>query len=72
MGVADRIASRTMWLVLLNDEIRRMAQASLYRYCQPADGVLNSKGPLSRTIAPSILAEVNEEVKLVAAGQKKR
>ena len=46
---------------------------SLYRYCRPADGVLDSKGPLSRAIAPSILAEVNREVKLVAAaGQKKK
>ena len=41
-----------------------MAQAPLYRYCRPADGVLDSKGPLSRTIiALSILAEVNKEVK---------
>ena len=79
MGVADRMASRpraicdrTMWLVLLNDEVTRMAQASLYRYCPPADSVLDSKGPLSRTIAPSILAEVIKEVKLVAAGQKKK
>ena len=50
-----------------------MAQASLYRYYyRLADGVLNSKGPLSRTIAPSVLAKINKEVKLVAAGQKKR
>ena len=49
-----------------------MAQVSLYRYCRPADGVLDSKGPLSRTIAPSILTGVNKEVKLVATGQKER
>ena len=42
-----------------------MAQAALYRYCRPADGVLDSKGPLSPMIAPSILAEVNNEVELV-------
>ncbi|MCG8624738.1 MAG: hypothetical protein MJE68_22420 [Proteobacteria bacterium] len=38
-----------------------MAQTSLYRYCRPADGILDSKGPLSRAIAPSVLAEVNRE-----------
>ena len=41
-------------------------------YCQPADGMLDCKGPLSGTIAPNILAEVNEEVKLAAASQKKK
>ena len=45
---------------------------SLYRYCRPADGVLNSKGPLSCTVSPRVLAEVNKEVKLVATGQKKK
>ena len=40
-------------------------------HCRPADGVLNCEGPLSGTIAPNILAEVNKEVKLAAAGQKK-
>ena len=49
-----------------------MAQMSLYRYCRPADDVLDSKGPLSRTIAPSVLAEVNKEVKSVTAAQKKK
>ena len=50
--MADRMASRpraiwdrTMWLVLLNDKVTRMAQASLYRYCQPADDIIDSKGP---------------------------
>ena len=43
-----------------------MAQASLYRYCQPAVNILDSKGPLSHTIALSILAEVSKEVKFVA------
>ena len=41
-------------------------------HCQPADGMLNCKGPLSGTIAPNTLAKVNEEVKLAAAGQKKK
>ena len=36
-----------------------------------ADGVLDCKGPLSGTIAPNVLAVVNKEVKLAAAGQKK-
>ena len=36
---------------------------------QPADGVLGCKVPLSDTIAPNTLAEVNKEVKL---GQKKK
>ena len=79
MGVADRMASRprsicdcTTWLVLLNDKVTRIAQVSLYCYCRPADGILDSKGPLSHMIAPSILAEINKEVKLVASGQKKR
>ena len=48
-----------------------MAQAPLYRYCQLADSVIDSKGPLSRMIAPSVLVELNKEVKPVAAGQKK-
>ena len=46
-----------------------MAQMSLYRYCRPADGVLDSKGPLSRTIPPAVLSEVNKRVKLVTANQ---
>ena len=41
-------------------------------YCRPADGVLDCEGPLSGTIAPNILAEVNKEVKLATAGQKKK
>ena len=49
----------TTWLVLLNDEVKRMAQVALYRYYRLADGVLDSKSPLSSTIAPSVLAEVN-------------
>ena len=32
---------------------------SLYRYCRPADGVLDS---LARTIAPNILLEVNKDI----------
>ena len=36
----------------------------------PSDGVLDCKGPLSGTIAPNTLAEVNEEVKLAADGQE--
>ena len=48
-----------------------MAQMSLYRYCRAADGVLDPKGPLARTIPPNVLTEVNKQVKLVAAGQKK-
>ena len=38
---------------------------------RPANGVLDCKGPLSGTIAPNILTEVNKKVKLAAAGQKK-
>ena len=49
-----------------------MAQMSLYRYCRAADGVLDPKGPLARTIPPNVLTEVNKQVKLVAAGQKKK
>ena len=49
-----------------------MAQAALYRYFPLTDGVLDSKGPLSHTIAPSVLAKVNKEVKLVAAGQTEK
>ena len=45
---------------------------SLYHYYQPADGTLDSKGPLSRMIAQSVFTKVNKEVKHVAAGQKKR
>ena len=46
---------------------------SLYRYCRPADGVLDSNGPLARTIAPNVLLEVNKNMRLVAAaGQKKK
>ena len=50
----------------------RMAQVFLYCYCWPGDGVVNSKGPLSRMIAPRVLSEINKEVKLVAAGQKRK
>ena len=50
-------------LVLLNDMAMRMPQVSLYRYCQPS---------IPYTIAQSVLADVNKEVKLVAAGQKKK
>ena len=49
-----------------------MAQMSLYRYCRSADGVLDPKGPLARTIPSNVLTEVNKQVKLVAAGQKKK
>ena len=45
---------------------------ALYRYFRPAHGVLDSKGPLLGTIAPSVLAEVNKEVKSVAGAQKKK
>ena len=69
IGVAERMASRpravsdrTTWLVSLNDEVTRMAQAFLYLYCRPGDGVLDSMAPLFRTIAPSVLAEVNKEI----------
>ena len=48
-----------------------MAQMSLYRYCRAADGVLDPKGPLARTIPQNVLTEVNKQVKLVAAGQMK-
>ena len=41
-------------------------------HCQPADGVLDCKGPLSGMIAPNILAEINKEMKLATAGQKKK
>ena len=41
-------------------------------HCRPADGVIDCKGCLSDTIAPNTLAEVNKEVKLAAAGQKKK
>ena len=47
-------------------------EVALYRYFRPADGVLDSKGLLSGMIATSDLAEVNEEVKSVAAVQKKK
>ena len=36
-----------------------MAQVSLYCYCRPADGILDSEGPLSLMIAPSVLTKVN-------------
>ena len=49
-----------------------MAHMSLYRYCRPADDVLDYKGPLSRMIAPSVLAEDNKEVKSVTAAQNKK
>ena len=39
-----------------------MAQVFLYRYCRPGDGVLDSKAPLFRTIALSVLTEVNKEI----------
>ena len=38
-------------------------------HSQPADGMLGCKVPLSDTIAPNTLAEVNKKVKL---GQKKK
>ena len=71
MGVADRKVSQPRVIcdrLVLNDEVTRMAQASLYRYCRPADGIIDSKGPVALTIAPNILTEVNKEVKLVAVG----
>ena len=40
--------------------------------CRPTNGMLDSKGPLSGTIAPNILAKVNGEVKLATAGQEKK
>ena len=49
-----------------------MAQMSLYRYCRPADSVLDRNGRLTHTIAPNVLSEVNKEMKLVAAGKKKK
>ena len=49
-----------------------MAQMSLYRYCRPADGVLDPNDCLTRTIAPNVLSEVNKEMKLVTTGQKKK
>ena len=45
---------------------------SLYRYYRPADGVLNSNDPLSRTIPPAVLGEVNKGVKLVATNQTRK
>jgi hypothetical protein len=60
------------FLYLNNGMVTRMAEMSLYRYCQPANGVLDSDGPLSRTIAPSILTEVNKGVKSATALKKKR
>ena len=39
---------------------------------QPADGMLDCKGPLSDIIAPNTLAKVKKKVKLAAAGQKKK
>ena len=35
-----------------------MAQVPLYRYCRPADSIIDYKGPLSYTIVLSVLAEV--------------
>ena len=65
MDVADRMASQprsicdhTTWLVLNNNEVTRMAQVPLYRYCRPADSIIDYKGPLSYTIVLSVLAEV--------------
>jgi hypothetical protein len=52
--------------------VTRMVQMSLYRYCQPDDGVLDSNGPLFHTIAPSVLAEVNKGVKSATAALKKK
>ena len=56
---------------MLNGEVTRTAQAPLYRYCWPAESIIDSKGPPSHTIAPSVLAELNKKVKLVTTGQKK-
>ena len=41
-------------------------------HCRPADGMFDYKGPLSGTIVPNTLTEVNEEVKLATAGQKRK
>ena len=41
-------------------------------HSQPANGMLDYKGPLSDRIAPNTFAEVNKEVKLATAGQKKK
>ena len=50
-----------------------MANSRLSKlHCRQADGMLDCKGPLSNTIAPNTLAEINKEVKLAAAGQKKK
>ena len=35
------------------------------RYYRLADGVLDSKGSLSRTIPPAVLSEVNKRVKFI-------
>ena len=43
---------------------------SLYSYCRPADGVLDRNGHLIRI--SDRLSEVNKEMKLVAAGKKKK
>ena len=69
VGVAN---TELAWYEAQPECQQRMAQMSLYHYCRPADDVLDSKGPLSRTIAPSILAEVNKEVKSVTVAQKKK
>ena len=40
--------------IVLYDEATRIAQVTLYHYCQPVDSVIDSKSPLSCMIAPSI------------------
>ena len=73
--MADRKASQPRAVcdrLVLNDKVTRTAQTPLYCYCRPADGIIDSKGPVTLMIALNIFAGVNKEVKLVAAGQKKR
>ena len=45
---------------------------ALYRWFRPVNGVLDPKGPLSSTVPPSVLTEVNKEVKKAQEHTKKR
>ena len=61
-SVAGRLAVKLACQLIA--QLRRVNNGDkmfLYRYYRPADGVLDSKGPLSRTIPPAVLSEVNKE-----------
>ena len=45
---------------------------ALYKWFQSVVGVLDPKGPLASTVPPSVLIEVNKEVKNVQEHSKKK